>query len=349
MCVQLAPELCREPEDITTCGVNGEPSCESYEPSVPMAWGDDDGDGCFDRATSSLKHQVPASECPAADTLATVTHSDPGVAAFVICNYVSVECGGWCTRCTPSECATACDGGVSDSDDGSTDAGDDQMAPGDESDSEDAAGDESENGDESGEADMDTGSASGADAGTGGTADGDDLPFVDRPAPGSLLGFDGGPGGPCGVLWEQCAGGLHYSGALCCQDGLQCVRKNLTYGQCRPRDMVQSTTMDGTPCGGWYSQCGGRSWTGSECCDPPTTCTVVNEFYSQCRPASGKDLVAWRRNEAEDAAAEPAVEAAAGDVAGAVAEESDGDGLGPGDEDWNVVEPTTRDSTSRFG
>lgn len=76
-------------------------------------------------------------------------------------------------------------------------------------------------------------------------------------------------------IWQQC-GGINWSGAQGCCEGLVCTEMNPYYSQCLSGSGPRPASI--------WEQCGGQGWAGATTCHPGLAC-VGDQWYRQCRPA----------------------------------------------------------------
>lgn len=235
MHTQAAPELCRDQEDVASCGVHGTPTCAALDPPVALLWGDDNGDGCFDQTDLELRHSVYAAHCPDADTIGNLAAPGLHSESLAICAFRLVDCNGTCTRCSGSTCATACDSSAPPDDTGNF--GDEtgggvvvtpEVGPGPGFD-----------GGESGECAALWEQCGGGMRYNGATCCRDGLDCVRNRLeyaqcrPNVVAETRAFGGAACGTWYQQC-GGKGWTGTTCCEPLTACTVVNTYFSQCRP-------------------------------------------------------------------------------------------------------------------
>jgi hypothetical protein len=108
------------------------------------------------------------------------------------------------------------------------------------------------------------------------------------------------PGDGCSARWEQC-GGKSWTGATCCNQGIECFDRNVWYAQCG-----LPNTLDKENCSSKWHQCGGEGWSGpTTCCSTheELQCVYHNESHSQCHPPSMVSITTYIPTQAPSAKA----------------------------------------------
>jgi lytic cellulose monooxygenase (C1-hydroxylating) len=78
--------------------------------------------------------------------------------------------------------------------------------------------------------------------------------------------------GQVAYIYEQC-GGINWTGAKACYEGLVCQAQNSYYSQCLSGPGPRPASV--------WEQCGGQNWQGSKTCHPGLVCQG-DMWYKQC-------------------------------------------------------------------